>query len=149
MYDASTDLGKLRTEATTSLLGYRLRRAQLNVFQKFNSVFETMRLRPAEYSVLVLVADNPGQKQTAIAEVLGIKRANFVPLLHGLEQRDLVERRPSAEDRRANALYLTSTGAEFLASAKALHDRMEDDLLVLLGGESQRRELFTLLDRLT
>ncbi|MEZ0303592.1 MAG: MarR family winged helix-turn-helix transcriptional regulator, partial [Hyphomicrobiaceae bacterium] len=91
----------LETSATSDLVGYRLRRAQLSVFQRFLMVFEKMGLRPAEYSVLVLVADNPGRKQTAIAEVLGIKRANFVTLVHGLEERGLVERRPAAGDNRA------------------------------------------------
>ena len=63
----------LQTDATTSIVGYRLRRAQLSVFQKFLAVFDELKLRPAEYSVLVLIGDNPGRKQTEIAEVLGLR----------------------------------------------------------------------------
>ena len=55
----------LETGATSDLIGYRLRRAQLSVFQRFLAVFDELKLRPAEYSVLVLIADNPGRKQTA------------------------------------------------------------------------------------
>src|SRR5881396_3575906 len=101
---------RLETSGTTSLVGYRLRRAQLNVFQRFLRVFDEIGLRPAEYSVLVLIADNPGRKQIEIAEVLGIKRANFVTLVHGLERRGLIERRPANDDRRANALHLSAAG---------------------------------------
>ena len=140
---------RLRAEATTGIIGYRLRRAQLNVFQKFLAVFEDLRLRPAEYSVLVLIADNPGRKQTEIAEVLGIKRANFVTLVHGLEERGLVERSSSLQDKRANALHLTSTGQEFLANARAMHEAMEADLVARLGGQAARDRLLALLDRLT
>jgi DNA-binding MarR family transcriptional regulator len=138
----------LETGATSGLVGYRLRRAQLNVFQRFLTVFEKMGLRPAEYSVLVLVADNPGRKQTAIAEVLGIKRANFVTLVHGLEDRGLIERRPAMDDNRANALHLSRTGKVFVARARALHDKMEDELLAKLGGPAARDTLIELLDRL-
>jgi DNA-binding MarR family transcriptional regulator len=146
---ASLTDDRLRTEATTGIVGYRLRRAQLNVFQKFLSVFDQLKLRPAEYSVLVLIADNPGRKQTEIAEVLGIKRANFVTLVHGLEGRGLVERAPSTGDRRANALHLTEEGRAFLANARAVHDAMERDLVDRLGGPAARDRLLALLDRLT
>ena len=140
---------KLRSDGTAGLIGYRVRRAQLSVFQKFLAVFETLDLRPAEYSVLVLIADNPGRKQTEIAEVLGIKRANFVTLVHGLEERGLVDRVPSAEDKRANALHLTGDGEAFLAHARALHEAMEEELVARLGGPAARDRLLALLDRLT
>lgn len=139
----------LETGATTGIVGYRLRRAQLSVFQKFLAVFDALKLRPAEYSVLVLIADNPGRKQTEIAEVLGIKRANFVTLVHGLEERGLVERMPSAADKRANALHLTREGDAFLAHARGVHTAMEDELVARLGGAQARDRLLALLDRLT
>lgn len=139
----------LRTEATSSIVGYRLRRAQLSVFQRFLTVFESLALRPVEYTVLVLIADNPGRKQTEIAEVLGVKRANFVPLVHGLEQRGLVERVPSDFDKRANALHLTQEGEAFLAHARQVHEDMEQELVARLGGEKARKTLLDLLDRLT
>ena len=144
-----TTADTLRAEATTGIIGYRLRRAQLNVFQKFLTVFENLKLRPAEYSVLVLIADNPGRKQTEIAEVLGIKRANFVTLVHGLEERGLVERTPSAADKRANALHLTREGEAFLVHARGVHAAMEDEMVTRLGGTQARDRLLELLDRLT
>lgn len=138
----------INAAGTSSIIGYRLRRAQLKVFQRFLTVFETLNLRPAEYSVLVLIADNPGRKQTEIAEVLGIKRANFVALVHEIEERGLVERRPAATDKRANALHLTRAGKTFLARARAVHEEMEQALVDRLGGTKGRDALLALLDRL-
>lgn len=138
----------LRTETTTGAIGYRLRRAQLHVFQKFHAFFDEVGLRPAEFSVLVLIGDNPGRKQTEIAEVLGIKRANFVTLVHGLENRGLVERVPSAADKRANALHLTQEGRAFLSMAQSTHARLEDETVAQLGGPAARDQLLALLDRL-
>ena len=144
---APTD-DSLQTDATKNIVGYRLRRAQLAVFQRFVSEFEALDLRPAEYSVLVLIGDNPGRKQTEIAEVLGIKRANFVALINGLDKRGFTERRAAPGDRRANALYLTPTGKLFLAEAKAAQDAFEADCLKRLGGSDARDMLFSLLDKL-
>jgi DNA-binding MarR family transcriptional regulator len=139
----------LRPEETTGIIGYRLRRAQLSVFQRFLSVFDDLKLRPVEYSVLVLIAANPGRKQTEIAEVLGVKRANFVTLVHGLEERGLVERIASEADKRANALHLTTEGDVFLRRARDVHETMENGLIERLGGEKERETLLALLDRLT
>ncbi|WMT87536.1 MarR family winged helix-turn-helix transcriptional regulator [Pelagibacterium sp. 26DY04] len=138
----------LRSEATTEIVGYRLRRAQLSVFQRFIAAFEQLNLRPAEYSVLALIADNPGRKQTEIAEILGIKRANFVALINGLDSRGLTERRVARGDRRANALYLTEEGERFLERARAVQAEFEADCVERLGGAEARDTFVRMLDRL-
>ena len=139
----------INTSATSDIVGYRLRRAQLSVFSRFTEAFADLNLRPAEYSVLALIEDNPGRKQSEIAEVLGIKRANFVALVNGLEQRGLIERLPVHGDRRANALHLTPEGARFLGDARAIQDAFESDCVRRLGGTQEREALLRLLERLS
>lgn len=148
MFPSLTPDSPLRTQATTNIIGYRLRRTQLAVFQRFILAFEILDLRPSEYSVLTLIADNPGRKQTEIAEVLGIKRANFVSLIKGLENRGLVERHGAPGDRRANALHFTASGKVFFDKARAVHDAFEADCVEKLGGPAERDRLFALLDSL-
>jgi DNA-binding MarR family transcriptional regulator len=148
MLPSLTSDSPLRTQATTNIIGYRLRRAQLAVFQRFIVAFEMLDLRPSEYSVLTLIADNPGRKQTEIAEVLGIKRANFVSLIRDLENRGLVERHVAPGDRRANALHFTASGKAFFDKARAIQDTFETDCVKKLGGPVERDRLFALLDRL-
>ena len=75
------------TGSVSGIIGYRLRRAQVSVFQQFMARFAEFGLTPAEYSVLALIAANPGSKQTQVGEALGIKRANFVTLVNALEAR--------------------------------------------------------------
>lgn len=136
-------------EAQLGMVGYRLRRAQLSVFQRFMSVFAELSLRPAEFSVMVLVDQNPGRKQTEIASALGVKRANFVALVDGLQARGLLERVHVKTDRRANALHLTPEGEKFLAHARKLHEELEQEFIDRLGGDAQRDQLLALLKRLT
>ena len=100
----------LDLSALTSIVGYPLRRAQLAVFEDFNRRFAALKLSPAQYSALVVIAANPGRKQSEIAGALGIQRPNFVAMMDELERRGLAERlrtpdrpplaRPGADRRR-------------------------------------------------
>lgn len=146
--DRDADAPALRFPPMGGIIGYKLRRAQLTVFQDFLDVFSTMKLRPAEFSALALIGENPGQKQTAIADALGIKRANFVSLMDGLERRGLAERRHSESDRRSHSLHLTSSGTKFCREMLAVWRAHEDRFVAALGGPAARDQLIALLDRL-
>lgn len=129
-------------------IGYKLRRAQLAVFQDFQKSFASVKLRPTEFAVLSLIAANPGQKQTEVAEQLGIKRANFVALMDCLENRGLAERRKGDIDRRSHSLHLTEKGADFITEISKLWAQHEKRIIDKLGGEDNRNALIALLDRL-
>lgn len=130
------------------IIGYKLRRAQLMVFQDFIESFAKLKLRPAEFSVLALIARTPGQKQTEIAEQLGIKRANFVALMDELERRGLAERRKAESDKRSHSLHLTAEGRRFVETMAAVWRTHEERLIDRLGGQEERATLLRLLDRL-
>jgi DNA-binding MarR family transcriptional regulator len=137
------------TSAVSGIIGYRLRRAQVSVFQQFKTRFAQFDLTPAEYSVLALIAANPGSKQSEIGEALGIKRANFVTLINGLEQRGLTERLEAAADRRSNALHLTASGEDLIVRANAAQAEFESEMVERLGGARSRNQLLALLDKLS
>src|ERR1700731_770920 len=65
-------------------------------------------LTPPQAGFLRLVATEPGSSQQAIAGRLGIAPSRLVPIVDGLEQRGLIERRRDPDDRRNHALYLTA-----------------------------------------
>lgn len=130
------------------IIGYKLRRAQLAVFQDFLVSFAKLKVRPAEFSVLVLIAQNPGQKQTEIADQLGIKRANFVALMDGIEKRGLAERRKSETDKRSHSLHLTPRGAAFCRKMFDVWRAHEDRMVARLGGPDEQARLIEMLDRL-
>lgn len=133
----------------SSIVGYVLRRAQLSVFQDFIESFTELKLRPAEFSVLNLIAQRPGQKQSEIAEQLGIKRANFVALMDGLERRGVAERRKSPEDKRSHSLHLTAEGERFISEMLSVWNAHEQRIIQRLGGEAERDKLIELLGRLS
>lgn len=124
-------------------IGYWLRRAQV---WAMTGVVETMKevdLRPTQFSVLILINENPGIRQTEVCAALGLQKANFVPLLNELERRGLAVRKVGAQDRRSSALHLTSQGEELLQRANQLHAQWEGQIAARLGarGQEQLREL--------
>jgi DNA-binding MarR family transcriptional regulator len=138
----SLDIGVLNDH-----LGYFLRRLQVWVFQDFIRTLAPIDIRPAQYSVLVVIAANPGLSQSDLAERLGIERARLVRLLDRLERRGLTQRLPSRTDRRSHALRLTREGQRILKLAKMLAGQHEAHLAERLGSE-RRKSLIAVLAHL-
>jgi DNA-binding MarR family transcriptional regulator len=133
------DLGSLNDRA-----GYFVRRFQVWIFQDFMRTLEGARIRPAQYSVLVLIGANPGLSQSDLADALGIERARMVRLLDELERRGLTERLRSTRDRRSHALFLTAEGRQGLERIETLVARHEAHVTERLGA-ARRKSLIKLL----
>jgi DNA-binding MarR family transcriptional regulator len=128
-------------DVLTDHLGYALRRAQVWVFQDFIRTLSAIDIRPAQYSVLVVIGANPGLSQAELADRLAIERARLVHMLDHLQQRGLTERLPSPSDRRTHALQLTKEGQRLLKRAKALAARHEARLTERIGAEARAQVL--------
>lgn len=116
-------------------LGYFVRRLQVWIFQDFVRTLAPHDIRPAQFSVLVVIEANPGLSQADLADTLGIERARLVRLLDGLERRGLMRRETSPVDRRSHALFLTEAGEMALGPIKALAAEHEAHLTQRLGRE--------------
>lgn len=138
---ASAGQGRIALNVLDTHLGYWARRFQVAVFQDFIRTLESIDLRPAQYSVLVVIGANPGLSQSDVADTLGIERARLVRLLDRLEKRGLTRRRPSPRDRRSHALQLTADGQRMLKRAKALAAEHEARLAANLGEERHKAML--------
>jgi len=122
------ELGVLDTH-----LGYFVRRLQVWIFQDFVRALASFDIRPAQFSVLVVIEANSGLSQADLSERLGIERARLVRLLDELEKRGLIRRQPSPLDRRSHALVLTREGQKRLKHMKVLAAEHEDNLAERLG----------------
>jgi DNA-binding MarR family transcriptional regulator len=122
-------------------LGYLIRRAQIWIFQDFIRTLAEVNIRPAQYSVLLVIEANFGLSQSALARTLGIERARLVHLLDGLEARNMVQRARSKKDRRSHTLTLTARGRSALARIKALADEHEQRLAQKVGLPNHKKLL--------
>ena len=79
------------------------------------------------YAILSVASAHSGLSQAAIADRLGYSKNRIVGDLDTLVERGLAERRPGG-DRRANAIFVTSTGRALVADIRAKIWRREDAL---------------------
>lgn len=140
--------GEIDYSILSEAVVYRLRRAQLSVVTEFNESLLAFGLRPADFSVLILVANNTGLKQSDVAEALGIQRANFVAIIDGLEDKGLLQRRRSESDRRVHFMEMTEEGRSLLDDISQIWREHEEKLIDRLGGEKARDQLIGLLRRI-
>ena len=107
--------GRIEIGYLSEHVGYVVRRAQLAIFKDFIQTMAPVDIRPAQYSVLIVIDRNPGLTQAELGRALAIKRANLVGMLNELERRKLARRVASPSDRRSHALHLTANGRQMLA----------------------------------
>jgi DNA-binding MarR family transcriptional regulator len=143
--DTAVDDATLQIGELAGLLGYSLKRAQLRVFDDFMRCMAPLQLTPAQFSVLLLLENNPGRNQTEIANTLGILRPNFVAMLDALESRGLCTRMRSPNDRRSHVLMLTDKGRVTLARAKKLVTAKHEARLIEVLGPANHTALLGML----
>jgi DNA-binding MarR family transcriptional regulator len=106
-----------------------------------------LKLKPHHAGILRMLGTNPGLTQQTLSELLGVFPSQLVLLLDLLEERKLIERRNSPEDRRSYRLHLTQRGRGALAQIGHLTEQLEDDLFAALS-EREVRILGELLARI-
>jgi DNA-binding MarR family transcriptional regulator len=143
---SSARMEKLALGQLNKHLGYFLRRLQVWVFQDFIQRLGTMKVRPAQYSVLLIIEANPGRSQAAIGQALGIERARLARLLHELERRKWINRHASGSDARKHSLHLTAEGEKALAKIKNLAEQHEVQLAHRVGAKRHTQLMDLLRD---
>jgi len=128
-------------------IGYVVRRAQLAIFKDFIKTLAPVDIRPAQYSVLIVIDRNPGLTQAELGRALAIKRANLVGMLNELERRKLARRVASPSDKRSHALHLTANGHQMLARFHRLALEHEKRATRVLDS-AEKRLLLDLLGRI-
>ena len=136
------DTGYLET-----LIGYNARRAALSVISLFLERMAVYGLRPVDFSVLSVIAHNPGITSRQLCAALNILPPNLVGLINGLEKREWVERRPHPHDGRAHGLHLTAGGRKLMRDAERTASELELDATARLS-DAERRTLIRLLQKI-
>ena len=119
------------------VLGYQLAQAAVTTSRLFQcEVGLPHLLRPVEYTVLQLIAENPGTSPVTLAKALAVTKPNITMWVDRLVGRGLVRRSPSSSDKRAQELRTTAAGTALAKQAAArLHDAERAALAGLSAGE--------------
>ena len=135
---AATAVEEVDTSFLETLLGYNARRAALAVIDRFLEGMAPYQLKPVDFSVLSLVAHNPGITSRQLCATLGILPPNLVGMVNQLQQRELVARKPHPTDGRAMGLHLTPAGQKLVREAEKTAASIEADVAARLSAAEQR-----------
>ncbi|MBK4992419.1 MarR family transcriptional regulator [Pseudomonas sp. S37] len=108
------------------LVGYALRRAQNKVYQHLVSALAEHDLRPAQFTAMSIIDQNPGLMQADLAKSLAIEPPQLVLLLNKLELRAIAVRVRCKPDKRSYGIFLSRSGEQLLEKLKQV--AIESDL---------------------
>lgn len=134
------------TSYLRTLVGYNARRASLSIVEVFMQRMAVYGLKVVDFSVLSLVAHNPGVTSRQLCATLNVLPPNMVGLIAALEQRGLIERRPHPNDGRAMGVHLTEEGAALTVQAEQTAAQLEQEATARLTA-TERKTLIRLLQK--
>ena len=138
---------QLDTRVLEALVGYNARRAWLAVSTVFAERMAAYGLKQVDFSVLSLLAHNPGATSRQLCNTLDILPPNLVSLVATLDSRGLIERRPHPHDGRAVGLHLTEAGEKLIREAEQTVTQLEADASARLTVR-ERETLIRLLQKI-
>jgi DNA-binding MarR family transcriptional regulator len=81
-----------------------------NMDQVFRRVVQPLGLTVIEWYILRALYQQDGQHASTLAQSVGRAATSFTPNLDRLSDKNLIERRPDPQDRRAVCIHLTEEG---------------------------------------
>jgi MarR family transcriptional regulator, lower aerobic nicotinate degradation pathway regulator len=127
--------------------GYLFRRMQQIAVAIFVEECRAYDLTPVQYAALVAIRTHPGIDATRLSAVIAFDRSTLGNVIERLEAKQLIERKPSREDRRVKLLNLTRAGAALLRDIMPSVDRAQARMLQPLK-PADRKTLMALLAQL-
>src|SRR6516225_5301308 len=137
----------LTMDAVYTKPGYLFRRMQQIAVAIFVEECKAFDLTPVQYAALVAIHTHAGIDATRLSAVIAFDRSTLGNVIERLEAKKLIERKPSAGDKRVKLLYLTRAGATVLRDIMPSVDRAQARMLQPLKA-ADRKALKALLSRL-
>ena len=111
-----------------------------------HAIRQALDLEAGVIGVLSVIWLNPGISQNDLATSVVLKKSAVTALVKHLEERGLVARERSQQDRRQNALTLTADGHTLIAKIRehteALNDRLFENV-----SAAERETFFAVMDK--
>jgi len=126
-------------------LGYLLKHVLARLTEVQTKALAPHGLNGRDLAVLSAIASGEPLSQLEVASRLRVDRTSIGDLIDGLEDRGLVERRRSPEDRRRNVVVLTALGESTFEAAERVRREVEREFLAALPDRERFREDLRLL----
>jgi len=118
-----------------NIASHLLRRAHFAAEERFAQEFADESITPRQKAALVMLYQNPGLNQHALADRLFMDRSTVAEMVKRLAFSGLIRRSPAKEDQRAYELFLAPDGAALLDRVMPRDMRVEREVLERLPVE--------------
>ncbi|MGC8618809.1 MAG: MarR family winged helix-turn-helix transcriptional regulator [Thermoplasmata archaeon] len=143
-----TSIEEDRNMTLNSSFGFMLAKAAQKIADIAQESLTPLQLDTRQVGLLMTIKKYEPITQTRISKLLRIDRTTMVALINDLENRGLVVRTESSQDRRVNNLALTAKGTEILDQAwKRILESEEKGLHGL--STSEKQSLIKTLEKIT
>ena len=117
------------------MAGHLIRRLHQQSTQVFQARTQAagFDLTSVQFAALDAISEQPGIDQASMAASISFDRATMGGVVDRLEQKGLVQRRVSAQDRRARRLHLTPEGDRLLRAIRPVVEDLQADILAPLS----------------
>jgi DNA-binding MarR family transcriptional regulator len=115
--------------------------------RKFGQRLTPLRLSPPQAGILGVLRKSGGLSQQGLAEVLHMHPSGLVAIIDELEERGLVKRQNSLDDRRTYELHLTDKGQAALRDIGRVGQEHNESLCAALS-QREREQLTEFLQRI-
>ena len=122
----------------TAHLGYWLRHVSNHVSHAFARKLAARDVTVAEFALLRMLYGKAPTPPSTIAAQMGLTRGAVSKLADRLAGKNLLIRKASPDDGRAQTLCLTAKGVEFLPELAALADRNEAECFAHLSDHERQ-----------
>jgi DNA-binding MarR family transcriptional regulator len=127
--------------------GHLIRRAHQLAVAVFMEETAEYGVTPVQFAILNALIEEPGEDQVTLAGRVAFDAATFGSVIHRLEAKGWVLRKPDAQDKRRKLLWVTAEGERAAMSMKRAVARAQTRILGPLEAR-ERDQLLKLLDKL-
>lgn len=96
-------------------------------------------LTKTQFTVLAAVDQHDGVSQTDLVGITKVDRSTLAEMLNRMCDKDLLDRQRTEDDARANSVRITADGKKALRAGRAAAERVERNLLNMLGVTDRTR----------
>ncbi|PKO66222.1 MAG: MarR family transcriptional regulator [Betaproteobacteria bacterium HGW-Betaproteobacteria-16] len=116
---------------TRAMAGHLIRRLHQQSTQVFQAQMAAagFDMTSVQFAALDAIAQQPGIDQASLAATISFDRATIGGVIERLENKGLVRREISAQDRRARQLHLTREGKQLLSACRPVVEALQADIL--------------------
>lgn len=128
-------------------VGFRINRTAIILRNGFTKVLKPFGIAPEQFSIMVLLQEQPDISQTEIANILVKDKTTITRLIDSVEKKGYLSRERVEGNRRAHRVFLTPEGEKVIDEVYVVGEKHKQCVNDAITPE-EKAQLFKILEKL-